>query len=59
MDTTRTHDFSNNETWNTGVFENEDGTWTAMTFTRSRDFKTKRGAVNWFTKATGKAPGQW
>jgi hypothetical protein len=33
------------------VFQNNDGTFTAMTFTRSKTFKTKAGAVRWLARA--------
>jgi hypothetical protein len=36
-----------NETWNLGIYANNDGTFTAMTWTQSKDFKTRKGAVNW------------
>ena len=49
-----TLDNGNNETISSGVFKNEDGTFTALTFTRSKTFKTERGANNWYLKATGK-----
>lgn len=45
-----THDLGNNETVKTGVFQNNDGTFTAMTFTKSKDFKTEAGAVKWFNR---------
>ncbi|CUZ47785.1 DUF1391 family protein [Serratia sp. K-E0102] len=45
-----THDMSNNETVKTGVFPNGGGTFTAMTFTKSRDFKTTAGAQRWFAR---------
>lgn len=37
----------NNESISKGVFDNRDGTFTAMTFTKSKDFKTRKGAENW------------
>ncbi|EPK7594096.1 DUF1391 family protein [Serratia marcescens] len=45
-----TLDMGNNETVKTGVFPNSDGTFTAMTFTKSRDFKTETGAQRWFAR---------
>jgi len=36
-----------------GVFPNGDGTFTAMTFTQSKTFKTERGANNWYARKTG------
>jgi hypothetical protein len=44
----------NNESLTRGVFENADGTFTALTYSRSKDFKTKAGAIRWFKKSTGK-----
>jgi hypothetical protein len=37
----------NNESLVKGVFANEDGTFTAMTFTQSKTFKTAKGAEKW------------
>jgi len=54
MKTAITLDLGNNESLTRGVFENQDGTFTALTFTRSKEFKTKAGAIRWFLKATGK-----
>lgn len=45
-----THDMGNNETVKTGVFPNNNGTFTAMTFTKSKDFKTEAGAKKWFAR---------
>ena len=33
-----------------GIYKNNDGTFTAMTFTKSKDFKTLNGAVKWMTR---------
>ena len=41
-------DNGNNESMVRGVFANNDGTFTAMTFAQSKTFKTKRGAERWF-----------
>jgi hypothetical protein len=43
----RTVDMGNNEQLSRGVFQNADGTFTAMTFTQSKEFKTKKGAEKW------------
>ena len=51
--TTRHIDLGNNESLTRGVFQNQDGTFTALTFSRAKDFKTKAGAIRWFKKATG------
>lgn len=40
-------DLGNNEELRRGIFKNGDGTYTAMTFTQSKDFKTYKGAVRW------------
>lgn len=50
----RTIDLGNNESLSRGVFENSDGTWTALTFAESRDFKTKRGAERWLARRGSK-----
>lgn len=49
---TRIYDFGNNETVKTGVFSNDNGTWTALTFTKSRDFRTESGARKWLARQT-------
>lgn len=50
----RTIDLGNNESLSRGVFRNSDGTWTALTFAESRDFKTKRGAERWLARRSSK-----
>ena len=40
----------NNETLSRGVFQNSDGTWTALTYANSKTFKTQAGANRWFAK---------
>ena len=40
----------NNEQISTGVFKNNDGTFTAMTYSQSKDFKTQKGAEKWLNK---------
>ena len=42
----------NNETLSRGVFRNADGTYTAMTYSQSKDFKTEAGAARWFARVT-------
>ena len=37
----------NNETVSRSISKNNDGTFTAVTFTQSRTFKTSSGAVRW------------
>ncbi|EMY1527582.1 DUF1391 family protein [Salmonella enterica subsp. enterica serovar Wedding] len=48
----KTIDLNNNESQVSGVFPNHDGSFTAMTFTRSKIFKTETGAKNWFKRNT-------
>lgn len=43
----------NNETISRGVIKQADGTYLAMTFTKSKEFKTKKSAIKWFNKMTG------
>jgi hypothetical protein len=45
-----TLDQGNNEQISKGVFANNDGTFTAMTFSRSKTFKTQKGAEKWLNK---------
>ena len=40
----------NNEQISTGIYKNNDGTYTAMTFTKSKDFKTLKGAQKWLAR---------
>lgn len=53
--TTINIDLGNNESITRGIFLEKDGTYTALTFARSKNFKTKAGAIRWFQKATGQA----
>ncbi|EDW1732912.1 DUF1391 domain-containing protein [Salmonella enterica subsp. enterica] len=48
-------DTGNNESLVSGVFHNADGSFTAMTFTRSKTFKTETGARNWLKRNTDSA----
>lgn len=50
MSTTQTIDLGNNESSSCGVYQNSDGTYTALTFTASKQFKTLGGARRWFTR---------
>ncbi|EMC1765142.1 DUF1391 family protein [Salmonella enterica] len=43
-------DLGNNESVVYGVFPNNDGTFTAMTYTRSKTFKTEAGVRRWLTR---------
>ncbi|MCP4700487.1 MAG: DUF1391 domain-containing protein [Gammaproteobacteria bacterium] len=52
---TRIIDLGNNESVSSGIHQNNDGTYTAMTFTRSKEFKTLAGAQRWLKKAKGGA----
>ena len=40
----------NNESLARGIFRNENGGFTALTFSQSRRFKTYAGAVRWMAK---------
>lgn len=43
-------DLVNNESLVKGIAKNNDGTFTALTFTQSKDFKTLNGAKKWLLK---------
>jgi len=43
-------DLGNNETLSTGINKNLDDTYTALTFTQSKTFKTVKGAEKWLAK---------
>jgi hypothetical protein len=43
-------DLGNNESLKSGVFPAGNGTWLAMTFTRSKTFKTEAGARGWYAR---------
>jgi hypothetical protein len=45
-----TLDLGNNETLSKGISKNNDGTFTALTFTQSKTFKTLNGAKKWLAK---------
>ncbi|EFI3591864.1 DUF1391 domain-containing protein, partial [Escherichia coli] len=45
-----TIDLGNNESLVCGVFPNQDGTFTAMTYTKSKTFKTESGARCWLAR---------
>lgn len=40
----------NNESLVKGIHKNADGTFTALTFTKSKVFKTREGAEKWLSK---------
>lgn len=44
-----TLDLGNNETISSGITKENDGTFTAMTYTKSKNFKTLKGAQKWYT----------
>jgi hypothetical protein len=46
----KTIDLGNNESISSGVFKNSDGTFTALTFSKSKSFKTKAGAERWLAR---------
>lgn len=48
-----TIDLGNNESLVYGVFPNQDGTFTAMTYTKSKTFKTENGARRWLERNSG------
>ena len=43
-------DLGNNESISRGINKNNDGTYTAMTFSKSKTFKTLKGAENWMKR---------
>jgi hypothetical protein len=48
MNSTKTNiNLGNNESLARGISKNSDGTFTAVTFSASRSFKTYAGAVRW------------
>ena len=46
----KTLNTGNNESLVKGIFANSDGTFTALTFTQSKTFKTEAGAKKWLAK---------
>lgn len=50
----KTLDLGNNEQISKGVFDNGNGTFTVMTFTQSKDFKTRKGAEKWLARKEGR-----
>lgn len=47
MKTNLNIDLGNNESVSRAISKNSDGTFTAVTFSASRTFKTYKGAVKW------------
>lgn len=54
MMASKTINTGNNETLTRGVFAQADGTFLALTFARSKTFKSQAGADRWFRAQTGK-----
>ncbi|HAT7708269.1 TPA: DUF1391 domain-containing protein [Enterobacter roggenkampii] len=50
---TKALDMGNNESLGCGIVEENDGTFTAMTFTKSKPFKTRKGAEKWLERNGG------
>ncbi|MCP5076435.1 MAG: DUF1391 domain-containing protein [Psychromonas sp.] len=48
--TTTNIDLGNHEQISRGITKNNDGTYTAMTFTQSKEFKTLKGAQKWMAR---------
>ncbi|CAD5521730.1 DUF1391 domain-containing protein [Escherichia coli] len=48
-----TINLGNSESLVCGVFPNQDGTFTAMTYTKSKTFKTENGARRWLERNSG------
>ncbi len=46
-------DRGNNETLSRGVFPQKDGSWLALTLTKSKTFATESGARNWYERNAG------
>jgi hypothetical protein len=46
----KTLNLGNNESASRGVFRETNGTFTAMTFTASKNFETEAGALRWLAK---------
>ena len=44
----------NNEVLSRGISKNSDGTYTALTFSQSKTFKTMKGAQNWLAAKSAK-----
>ena len=58
MNTNYTQDLGNNESLTRGLFPQQDDTFTAMTFTASKSFKTRNGAVKWLAQRNLKPNGE-
>jgi hypothetical protein len=51
--TTTKIQMNNNESLTRGITRNNDGTFTALTFSASKTFKTQAGAVRWLAARLG------
>ena len=49
-ETNRVIDCGNNQTWTIGCFAQPGGIFLAMTFTASKEFKTRAAAEKWLAK---------
>lgn len=62
-ETATTVDMGNNESLKIGVFTQTDGTFTAMTMSASKSFKTRKGAEQWLARRgftpNGKRMNRW
>lgn len=50
----KTLNLGNNESVSSGIISERDGTFTAMTYTHSKNFKTEAGARRWHARMIGK-----
>jgi len=50
-------DMGNNEIRGIGIGENTDGTFTALTLSQSKTFRTRRGAESWLARRGYRANG--
>ena len=48
--TSETLDLGNNESISKGVYPQNDGTFLALGFSKSKTFKTRKGAEKWLNK---------
>jgi hypothetical protein len=48
------YDMGNNERLSVGIEKQNDGTYLALTFTKSKYFKTRKGAERWLERVTSK-----
>lgn len=54
MKTNLNIDLGNNETISRSIVKNSDGTFTAVTFTTSKTFRTMKGAIKWMAVRVSK-----